>query len=175
MNRARIVLLAVTLIVTLGRGPSLAQAPSPEPSAKPAERTGESEGASDQFALTRASIQTHRQAIVGEAMDLDERQAQTFWPLYRDYRVAMGKVNDRYVSVLTRYLEHYPDLPDSLARQLIDEQLSIEQARNQVRRQYVLRFRQLLPDRQVARFFQVEHKLDAIIGAELAERVPLVE
>jgi hypothetical protein len=32
-----------------------------------------------------------------------------------------------------------------------------------------------LPDRQVARFFQVENKLDAIVNAELAERVPLVE
>jgi hypothetical protein len=62
-----------------------------------------------------------------------------------------------------------------MAGQLLDESLSIEEARTQVRRQYMSRFRRMLPDRQVARFFQVETKLDAVVNAELAERVPLVE
>jgi hypothetical protein len=39
----------------------------------------------------------------------------------------------------------------------------------------VSRFRKVLPDRAVARFFQIERKLDAVVNAELAERVPLVE
>jgi hypothetical protein len=87
----------------------------------------------------------------------------------------MGKVNDRFVRLLTRYLDSYPDLSDAMAGQLLDESLSIEEARTQVRRQYMSRFRRMLPDRQVARFFQVETKLDAVVNAELAERVPLVE
>jgi hypothetical protein len=160
------VLFAVALSVAVTGGPGLAQSPGPEPSAKPTE---------EPFALTRASIQTQRQAIVSEALDLDARQTQTFWPLYREYRLAMGKVNDRFVRLLTRYLDSYPDLSDAMAGQLLDESLSIEEARTQVRRQYMSRFRRMLPDRQVARFFQVETKLDAVVNAELAERVPLGE
>ncbi len=170
-----IVLLGIALITVAAAGPGQAQTPRAEPSAKPAAGGGDTEGVSGQLALTRASIQTHRQAIVTEAIDLDPRQTQAFWPLYREYRLAMGKVNDRFVKLLARYLENYPHLPDTLAGQLLDESLSIEEARNQVRRQYVSRFRKVLPDRQVARFFQVENKLDAIVNAELAERVPLVE
>jgi len=58
---------------------------------------------------------------------------------------------------------------------LLDETLSLEEARSKVRREYVSRFRKVLPDRAVARFFQIERKLDAVVNAELAERVPLVE
>jgi hypothetical protein len=79
------------------------------------------------------------------------------------------------VNLLARYLDSYPDLTDAVAAQLIDESLSIEEARTQVRRQYLPRFRKLLADRQVSRFFQVENQLDAVVNAELAQQVPLVE
>lgn len=166
---------AVALAAVAGGAPGPAQTTSPDPSATPAEPSGDPLGVSAPFALTRASVQTRRQAIVGEAMDLDPQQTQAFWPLYREYRLAMGKVNDRFVNLLARYLDSYPDLTDAVAAQLIDESLSIEEARTQVRRQYLPRFRKLLADRQVARFFQVENKLDAVVNAELAQQVPLVE
>ena len=171
------VLLAAVLLTAVAARPSLAQAPGSESPSKPAETSpsAPSDELADQLRLTRASIQTHRQAIVTEAMDLDERQTQTFWPLYRDYRLAMAKVDDRLVRLLGRYLESYPNLSEATAGQLLDETLSIEEARNQVRREWVSRFRKVLPDRTVARFFQIERKLDAIVTAELAERVPLVE
>jgi hypothetical protein len=82
---------------------------------------------------------------------------------------------DARPSMLTKYLEHYPNLSETLAGQLLDETLSLEEARSKVGREYVSRFRKVLPDRAVARFFQIERKLDAVVNAELAERVPLVE
>ena len=156
-----IVLLAVVLLVAAG---SPAPAPAPEPQA-----------AASPITLTRATIQTHRQAIVSEAMDLDPRETEVFWPLYREYRLAMSKVDDRLAALLARYLGSYPDLSPALAGQILDESLSLEEARTQLRRQYVSRLRRVLPDRQVARFVQVERRLDAVVNAELAERVPLVE
>ena len=169
------VLLALALLTAAA--PALAQSTAPEPSAKPAEgpTAAERDALGNQITLTRAAIQTQRQAIVSEAMDLDPQQTQAFWPLYREYREAMGKVNDRTVLLLSRYLQAYPNLSDATASQLLDESLSIEEARSQIKRQSVARLRKVLPDRQVARFFQVENKLDAIVNAELAERVPLVE
>jgi hypothetical protein len=170
-------LVLIALVLLTAAAPALAQSTAPEPSAKPAEgpTQAERDALANQVSLTRAAIQTQRQAIVTEAMDLDPQQTQAFWPLYREYREAMGKVNDRTVKLLSQYLQAYPNLSDATAAQLLDESLSIEEARQQVKRQYVARLRKVLPERQVARFFQVENKLDAIVNAELAERVPLVE
>jgi hypothetical protein len=40
-------------------------------------------------------------------MALDPRQAETFWPLYREYRNEMARVNDRYVKLLVTYADNY--------------------------------------------------------------------
>ena len=175
MTGPSVVLLAVALGIVVVRGPGLAQMPDAEPSGRSAEASAGAGDASGSFAPTRAWVQTHRQAIVSEAMDLDPGQIQAFWPLYREYRLAMGKLDDRLVSLLARHLEHDPERSDATAGQWLDESLGLEEARSQIRRAYVSRFRKVLADRQVARLFQVETRLDAVVNAEITERVPLVE
>ena len=169
MTPTRALATAATLLSLVLASAAAAQTPAPSaPSASPTT-------AGTDAKLTRASIQAQRQSIVASAMDLDEKQTAEFWPVYRAYRQEMAKVTDRQVAMLTTYLENYPDLPDALARQLLDESMRIEQARHDVRAAYLPRFRAVLPDRKVARFFQVEHRLDAVLNVELAERVPLVD
>jgi hypothetical protein len=123
--------------------------------------------------LTRAAIQVRRQAIVTAAMDLDAKESQAFWPMYREYREAMAAVNDRLVKLLVTYLNTYENLTDETAGKMLEEFLSIERARNSVKSKYVPRFGKLIPTRKVARFFQVDNKLDAFINADLAQLVPL--
>jgi hypothetical protein len=123
--------------------------------------------------LTRASVQVARQAYVTSAMDLEAKEAEAFWPLYREYRDAMAKVNDRFAKLLIEYLSTYDNLTDESATRLLNDYLSVERARTSVKTQYVPRFAKLLPPRKVARFFQVDHKLDAVIAADLARAVPL--
>ena len=45
--------------------------------------------------LTRAAIQVRRQPLVTAAMDLEPKEDEAFWPLYREYRSAVAKVNDK--------------------------------------------------------------------------------
>jgi hypothetical protein len=43
-----------------------------------------------------------------------------------------------------------------------------------VKSRYVPRFKKVMSARKVARFFQVDNKLDAAINADLVEQIPLV-
>lgn len=177
-----IVVLGIALVMSGGhaaraQAPGAGQVPGTSQPAAPAPAAPQSQDAGDsasEIALTRAVIQVQRQAIVTMAMDLDEKEARAFWPLYREYRLAMGKVGDRLVNVITTYADNYPDISDEMASKLLNEYLAIEKARTSVKSKYVPRFRKILPARKVARFFQVDNKLDAAINAELAEQVPLV-
>jgi len=157
---------------TAGAGGASAQSasPPPAPEAKPGDISGD---ITSDIELTRAAIQVRRQALVTAAMDLDSKQAEAFWPLYRDYRAEMAKVNDRFVKLLTAYLENFENLTDETAGKLMAESLSIDRDRNKVKSKYVSRFEKVIPTKQVARFYQVENKLDAVINAELARIVPL--
>lgn len=150
----------------LGASLAWAQASAPSQEAKP--------DVTSDIELTRAVIQIKRQAIVTRAMDLNEAEAQAFWPQYREYRTEMFNVNDRYVTALVTYLDNYENLSDQLAEKLLNDYLSIEKARLDVKVKYVPRFRNVMPSKKVARFFQVDNKLDVLINAELASEIPLV-
>ena len=161
------------LVLTAGGSAAHAQTPATPPAQEG--KTAEVQGdITSDIELTRAAIQVRRQAIVTAAMDLEPKEADVFWPLYREYRTEMAKVNDRFVRLLVGYLEGYETLSDQAAMKMLEEYLSIDRARNGVKTKFVPRFGKLLPARKVARFFQVDNKLDALINAELAYLVPLV-
>jgi hypothetical protein len=123
--------------------------------------------------LTRASIQLRRQTIVTSVMDLTPKEADAFWPLYREYRLEMAKVGDRISKMLVEYSEQYDTLTDEQASKIINEWLSVDRAMTSVKSKYVPRFQKIIPTRKVMRFFQADNKLDAIFKAELASVVPL--
>jgi hypothetical protein len=164
--------VAGLLALLLGTDAVSAQTSSPAPP-----QAGQADEApldiTSEIELTRAAIQVRRQAIVTAAMDLEPKEADAFWPLYRLYRADMAKVNDRYVKLLVTYTENYDTLSDQLAARIMGDYLGVERDRTGVKARYVPRFRKIMPARKVMRFFQVDNKLDAIINAELAAEIPL--
>ncbi|MGB5659470.1 MAG: hypothetical protein WBO54_08310, partial [Thermoanaerobaculia bacterium] len=128
----------------------------------------------DEIELTRSIIQTQRQAIVTAAMQLTGEESQTFWPLYHEYREAMRKVDDRSVNLINGYAESFDTMTDEIAQTMLKEFISIRQAELDVTRKYLKRFQKILPANKVARFVQLENKLDSVIDFELASEIPLV-
>ena len=158
--------VGLLLLGLTGQG-ALAQQPAPPAG-------GETQqDAMDTIQLTRAVIQVERQAIVAHAMDLTPEEMQGFWPLYRTYRLEAAMVGDRIVTLIATYADSYGALTDPVADTLLTEFVSIEQARARLMAKYLPKFKQVLPARKVARFYQLENKLDIAILAEMAEQIPL--
>ncbi len=131
--------------------------------------------AKDEIELTRAVIQTERQAIITAGMQLTDSEATAFWPLYRTYRAEIARVDDRKVNLITWYAENYGDVSDTRAAKMLDDWMAIERDELKVRARYIKQFRKILPERKVTRFFQLENKLDTVIDSELVAEIPLVE
>jgi polyhydroxyalkanoate synthesis regulator phasin len=123
--------------------------------------------------LTRAEIQKSRQAIIARAMVLTEEESLAFWPAYRDYRLDVARLGDRLVRVLDELVKSGATLTDEQATRLLDESLDIQAKQVAVRQKHVKAFRKVLPPAKVARFFQLENKLDAVVNYELAQAIPL--
>ena len=115
MMKAATIGAGLLALASIG-GVGYAQAPATKDGA-PADASGDIAG---EIELTRAAIQVRRQALVTAAMDLEGKEADSFWPLYRDYRLAMAKVNDRYVKLLVSYLDNYDTLSDDSAVKLMN-------------------------------------------------------
>jgi hypothetical protein len=130
----------------------------------------------DEIRLTRTMLQTKRQEIVSNAIHLTADEEKLFWQLYREWRHEMARIGDRRVDIIKSISgQMFDQIDDAGAKSLLDEWLSIQADTAKLQARYVKRFRKILPEKKVARFFQLESKLDAITNYDLVERVPLVE
>ena len=163
-------LVSVCSLLVFGLLPGLAPAQQP---AQPKADEAKTEVMED-IQLTRGAIQAERQAIVTKAMDLTPEEMQGFWPLYRQYRLEAAKVGDRIIALITSYAENYEGLTDAAADKLLKEFVGIEKARASLKEKYLPKFKKVLPARKVARFYQLENKLDVTVLNEMAENIPLV-
>lgn len=169
MTKQGWLLVSLCSLLLLGVSPGLAPAQQP---AQPQADEAKAKAMQD-IELTRGLIATERQAIVTQAMDLTPEEMQGFWPLYREYRLEAAKVGDQVVALISTYADVYRNLTDDAADKLLAEFVSIEKERARLKAKYLPKFKKVLPSRKVARFYQVENKLDIAIFAEMAEQIPL--
>jgi Spy/CpxP family protein refolding chaperone len=125
--------------------------------------------------LTRQQIQTERQALVAAGMELTDEQAAKFWPVYREYRAELAPIGDRQVELIMGYADKYGSVDDDYAQEMLNEFLNIKQAQLEVLRKYVPKFLAVLPAVKVARFYQIENKLDAVVAFDLAASIPVLQ
>jgi UTP:GlnB (protein PII) uridylyltransferase len=123
----------------------------------------------------RADIQADRQALVAANLGLTDDEGDAFWPVYREYRNDMSKVGDRLQNLIQDYADAYPNVTEDQAKAMVDEMIAIRHDELQVRKSHLSKFRKALPETKVARFLQIENKIDAIVNLGLADAIPLVE
>jgi hypothetical protein len=161
MNSIRLV-LAVTLALCVS-APIVRAAP---PDAGPATNA--------ELESLLSAIRANRKAVIAVNLGLTDDEAAKFWPVYERYQKEMNAVGDRQLAVIADYTASFPNLQDDKAMKLIEDYLTVEADRVAVRRTYLKDFSASLPGRKVARFYQIENKIDAVLRYELAARIPVV-
>ena len=122
----------------------------------------------------RTIIQTERKLLIGQGLALTPDQSTAFWPVYDKYMLDMKSASDLRVKVITDYAANFENLTDETARQLVADMLKYQGKVVKIRKAYVSKFRKAIPDVKLARFYQIENKLDAITNFVLADQIPLV-
>jgi len=121
------------------------------------------------------AIRANRKALVAVNLELSPEEADKFWPLYDRYQKEISAIGDRVVAIVDEYTATFRDLSNDKALQLMESYLAAEAERLQVRRAYLGEFAKVLPGRTVARFYQVENKMDAVLRYDLAATIPVVD
>jgi len=129
----------------------------------------------DYLQQLRADIQTDRQALVAGSLGLTEEEGEAFWPVYRDYRNDMAKVGDRMQTLIQDYAQIWDTATEEQAKTMVNEMLAIQRDELKVRKSHLSKFRRVLPEVKVARFLQIENKIDVIVKLGLADVIPLIE
>src|SRR4051794_18120656 len=82
-----------------------------------------------QIAMTRSFTEAQRQATVAANVTLTDAEAAKFWPLYREYRNEVEKINDQTIALMKDFAANYETLSDDRAKSMADRWLSIQKER----------------------------------------------
>ena len=106
-------------------------------------------------------------------MHLTEAEATAFWPVYDNYQKDLTALNNRSMKLIKDYSDSYGSMTDPAAKGIVDSFLAIEKDRIQLMQTYAPKLRKVLPEVKVARYYQIENKIRAVVNYELASEIPL--
>jgi hypothetical protein len=133
------------------------------------------EAADASMDILRETLRANKKAIVDVNLALSDAEAGQFWPVYDRYQKELTAVNDRLVKIVEEYTSSFQTLSDERAKELIEQYLAVDEDRAKIRRAYLPEFSKILPGRTVARFYQIENKIDVVLRYEMASTIPVID
>jgi hypothetical protein len=127
------------------------------------------------YEMVRGFMSVERETMIAEELRLSEAERDGFWPLYDEYRQDIEVLQDRYAELIAAYAGNYDGLSDNLAERLIEEYFSIKGDTLEVRHDYVDRFTEVLTIQKLARFYQIENRIDNVAELALMRQIPLTD
>jgi hypothetical protein len=124
--------------------------------------------------LLRKDIRASKADILGKTMALDATQSAAFWPIYKRYEAERQALGDEKFNVIQDLAEHFDSLNDAKAKGLLERSFVVEDKRMALEKRYKDEFLTALPAKTVARFFQVESRLNNLINLKLSSQIPLI-
>lgn len=129
----------------------------------------------DNMDIFREKVRADKKLVVAAALSLTEGEAKVFWPVYNSYQSDMITHYNRVFKLIDTFGKTYGSMTDETATQLLGEYLALETDHVALLNSYAPRFRRVLPPVKVARLYQVENKLRALVNYELAREIPLIK
>jgi DNA anti-recombination protein RmuC len=124
--------------------------------------------------LLRSDVREKKTLILTQLMNLNDDQAEKFWPIYRDYDYELQALNDRKLAGIQEYAKTYDSMTDEKADELAKLALALENQRNDLKKRYYEKFREQLGGIIAARFLQVENQMLMVIDLQIASSLPIV-
>ena len=127
----------------------------------------------DTLEVSRQAVESQRRILVAGAVPLSDAEADAFWPLFDAYEKERRPFDERANKLVTDFLAGSASLTDAQAKAMVEEALKVDEERLRLRRTYLGRMAKAVPPRKLARFYQIDNKLDSVVRADVAKQIPL--
>jgi len=125
--------------------------------------------------ILRANLRAEKAKWIEANVPLTSEQADDFWALFRRYEKDRTAVGNEWLANVNDYAAHYEDLSEAKAKELLDRSFEIQKKLLDVETRHKNEMTKRLPATVVARFFQVERRLNLMIELEAASQILLVQ
>jgi hypothetical protein len=122
--------------------------------------------------LARADMRSQRTEIITATMQLSDKDAAAFWPIYRKYEYERSIVDDGRAAVVKEYAQKYSTITDPDAKSMTDRMLDYDSREIALKKKYVKEFSKIFPATTVAKFFQLDHRIDLLMAMQIESSLP---
>jgi hypothetical protein len=122
----------------------------------------------------KSDIRAHTRKITEVNMQLTEKEAALFWPIYDHYDYDMSKLNYERASIYDFYADHYKTMSDEQAKDIIRRFYHVERWKLSLDEKYSREMGKVLPMRTVLRFLQISRQIDRLVSLKIMSETPLV-
>ncbi|MFV2061503.1 MAG: hypothetical protein ACC653_12530 [Gammaproteobacteria bacterium] len=129
----------------------------------------------DVYNMVKTLAESDRKVLIEKNLKMNKEQSQKFWPVYTAYRKDINAVQQQQFDLIKKFAKNYQNLTDDKAAKLLDTHLQSKRNLLNIRKKYLSDFRDSVPAKKIAKFFQVENKLNAIVNVQLAQDIPIVK
>ncbi len=124
------------------------------------------------IALVRANMQADRTTLITTGMNFNDKESAAFWPIYKQYEFERSKLDDGRVAVIKEYTQKYPSLTDADAKAMAEQMLECDSRLAALKMKYFKKFNKVLPSLTVAKFFQLERRVDLMMDMQVESSLP---
>ena len=129
----------------------------------------------DYIELAREILKTEKKAAIAGELDLTNAEITPFWELYNEFNNKLSQVQNKRVALIKEFAQNYESLAGEQADEIMKGYFSYQQELLKLKKSYYGRFKKILPKEKAVRYFQLENKIQAIVDAELAAQIPLID
>ena len=126
--------------------------------------------------LLREDVQVKRQEVTKEGMQVDEKQAASFWPVCERYAGEPKQLGDQKLAIIQDCAKKFMTLDDAKAEELAQRVIALDEQRRAMRKKYYQAMKKVLPAVLVLRFFQLDNQVQMLIDdLQIAWDLPIIE
>ena len=125
--------------------------------------------------LLRSDLKTGRKALLTEAMQFTEKEANAFWPIYNEYELERSKMGDRYLQSLKEYAANYDTMTNEMAEKLMKKVFVWQKDNVSLIEKYYKKVAKAITAKRAARFVQMENRINQLVLLQLASEIPLAK
>ncbi len=128
----------------------------------------------DNMQLFIEKLRADKKLLVAQLMKLSTSEAKEFWPVYAQYQDELFLLRSRTLTLIRDFAKAYEMMTEVTAQKQLDELMTIDGLGLKLRQSYLPKFRGVLPDIKVLRYYQLENKIRAGLMYGVATEIPFI-
>lgn len=122
-----------------------------------------------------SDLKSEKRLVIHEVMELSKQDSLTFWMIYDEFEQENDKIMDQQMNMIKGYMASYKKMTNEIAADLINNSFDLRQRQLDLEKSYSTKFQEFLSASQVAKFIQINNRINMTFDIQLSELIPYIK